>query len=245
MAAVIAYVAKELETSASMTAHEDERLPSYSTIKVLVAAAFWRAVERGELSETQPFAFQPWASVGGGGVLRGFRHAAKIALADYVHLMLAVSDNDATNVVAGFVGLERINALAEELGLTHTVMQRMMMDAAAVEEGRENYTCAGDLAALLEHLAVGDVLGPAVSGPIWASLEKQEHHDGIPRYLPADATYAGKCGDDSPVSRFAHDCALIRAGKRRTIIVVMTEEAGGFETVARTGAALYSAVQSA
>jgi beta-lactamase class A len=143
------------------------------------------------------------------------------------------------------VGLDKINALAQELGLAHTVMQRMMMDAAAADEGRDNYTSAGDLAALLEQLAVGDVLGPAVSGPIWASLEKQEHLDGIARYLPADATYAGKCGDDSPVSRFAHDCALIRAGKRRTIVVVMTEGAGGFETVARTGAALYGAVEKA
>jgi beta-lactamase class A len=242
---VIAYVAKELETGASMKAHEDERLPSYSTIKVLVAAAFWRAVDRDELSETQAFAFEPLASVGGGGVLRGFRHAARITLADYAHLMLAVSDNDATNIVAGFVGLDKINALAQELGLAHTVMQRMMMDAAAIDEGRDNYTSAGDLAALLEQLAVGDALGPAVSGPIWASLEKQEHLDGIARYLPAEATYAGKCGDDSPVSRFAHDCALVRAGKRRTVIVVMTEDAGGFETVARTGAALYGAVEKA
>jgi beta-lactamase class A len=245
MGAVIAYVVKELETGAAMTAREDERLPSYSTIKVLIAAAFWRAVERGELSETHPFAFQPWASVGGGGVLRGFRHAARITLADYAHLMLAVSDNDATNIVAGFVGLDKINALAEELGLTRTEMQRMMMDAAAVDEGRDNFTSAGDLARLLQELAVGDVLGPAVSGPIWASLEKQEHLDGIARYLPASATYAGKCGDDSPVSRFAHDCALIRAGDRRTVIVVMTEDAGGFETVARTGAALYEAMEQA
>jgi beta-lactamase class A len=245
MTTVIAYVARELGTGACMTAHGDERLPSFSTIKVLVAAAFWRAVERGELSETHPFAFQPWASVGGGGVLRGFRHAAKITLADYAHLMLAVSDNDATNIIASFVGLDKINALAEELGLEHTIMQRMMMDATAVEEGRDNFTCAADLASLLEQLAAGDALGAAVSGPIWASLEKQEHLDGIARYLPAGATYAGKCGDDMPVSHHAHDCALIREGERRTVIVVMTRDAGGFETVARTGAALYGALKEA
>ena len=239
---MIAYVAKELGSGALLTAHDDARLPSYSTIKVLVAAAFWRAVERGEISETHPYAFQPWASIGGGGVLRGFRHAAQITLADYAHLMLAVSDNDATNIVASFTGLDSVNALAEELGLEHTVMQRMMMDVAAVAAGRDNFTSPGDLAALLEQLATGDVLGPAVSGPIWASLEKQEHLDGIARYLPAGATYAGKCGDDSPVSRYAHDCALIRQGERRTVLVVMTEDAGGFETVAQTGASLYEAL---
>ena len=242
---MIAYVAKDLSSGACLRAHEDAEMPSYSTIKVLVAAAFWRAVARGDLDESQTFTFAPRASVGGGGVLRGFRHATGITLADLTHLMLAVSDNDASNIVTGFVGLDQINRLAAELGLEHTAMRRLMMDAKAVEEGRENVTTAGDLARLLEELAEGDVVGPAVSGPIWASLEKQEHRDGIARYLPAGAAYAGKCGDDSPVSRHAHDCALIREGERRVVLAVMTCDAGGFEAVARTGAALYEALKSA
>ena len=78
---MIAYVAKDLASGRRLTAHEEVQMPAFSTIKVLLAAAFWRAVERGELSEAEPYAFQPWSSVGGGGVLRGFRHAAKLALA--------------------------------------------------------------------------------------------------------------------------------------------------------------------
>ena len=62
---MIAYVAKDLASGVCLTAHEDVQMPAYSTIKVLLAAAFWRAVERGELSESQPYAFQPWGSVGG------------------------------------------------------------------------------------------------------------------------------------------------------------------------------------
>ena len=50
-------------------------------------------------------------------MLRGFRHAARITLADLAHLSLAVSDNDATNIVLAFVGLEPVNDLAAELGL--------------------------------------------------------------------------------------------------------------------------------
>lgn len=240
---MIAYVAKDLGSGRRLTVHEDVQLPSYSTIKVLLAAAFWRMVERGEIKEQQVFAFQPWASVGGSGVLRGFRHAAKICLADLVHLSLAVSDNDATNIVAAFVGFERVNELAGELGLTRTRMQRMMMDTDAAAEGRENLTSAGDLAALFEALAGGGVLEPAVSGPIWASLEAQEHLDGIPRYLPPTATYAGKAGDDAPVERYVHDCALIRDGDRRMVVAIMTDGAGGYETVSRLGAALCAALR--
>ncbi len=242
---MIAYVAKDLGTGRTLSAHAEVRLPSYSTIKVLLAAAFWRMVERGEIDEARAYAFQPPACVGGSGVLRGFRHAARLTLADLLHLALVVSDNDATNIVTACVGLERVNALADELGLGQTRMRRTMMDQAAAAEGRDNFTSAGDLARLLEELAVGERLGPAVSEPIWASLELQEHLDGLARYLPADAVYAGKCGDDSPVGRYAHDCALVRKGDRRAIVVVMTDGAGGFEAVSRTGAAVYAALTEA
>jgi beta-lactamase class A len=242
---VIAYVARDLDSGACLHVHDDVRLPAFSTVKVLLAAAFWRAVESGELDEAAQYAVEPGGSVGGSGVLRGFRHAASIAYGDLVHLMLAVSDNEATNIVASVVGLERVNALAAELGMARTVMARLMCDAEAVLAGRDNYTCAADLAALVEALAGGERFSPAVRNAVWASLEKQEHLDGIARYLPAGAAYAGKCGDDSPAGRYAHDFGLVRAGHVRAAVVVLTEDAGGFEAVARTGAALFGALSGA
>jgi len=168
-----------------------------------------------------------------------------LALADYAHLMLAVSDNDATNVVARIVGFDRVNDLADALDLRQTAMRRLMMDAEAVAAGRDNHTCAADLAKLVEEIAGGEILGPAVAGPVLASLERQEHLDGIARYLPAAASYAGKCGDDSPAGRYAHDCALICEGDSRVVMAIMTDGAGGFEAVSRTGAALYGALRLA
>ena len=242
---MIAYVAKDLGSGECLSAHDDVRLPAFSTVKVLLAAAFWRAVDGGELDDAARYAFEPGGSVGGSGVLRGFRHAASIAYGDLVHLMLAVSDNEAANIVASAVGFERVNALAAELGMGCTVMARLMCDAQAVQAGRDNFTCAADLATLVEALAGGERLSVAVRDAVWASLEKQEHLDGIARYLPAGAVYAGKCGDDSPVCRYAHDFGLVRAGGLRAAIVVLSEDAGGFEAVARIGAALFGALSGA
>jgi beta-lactamase class A len=242
---MIAYVARELDTGRTLSAHDDLQLPAYSTIKVLLAAAFWHLVARGGLDEATRYSFEPGSCVGGSGLLRGLRHAAELSLADIMHLALVVSDNDATNIIASVVGLERVNELARELGLTQTRMQRLMMDQDAVAAGRENYTSAGDLARLLEELAAGEELEPLVGERVLASLELQEHLDGIARYLPPEACYAGKCGDDSPVGRFAHDCALLRTGEHRAVLVVMTRDSGGFEAVARTGAALYAALGEA
>ena len=240
---MIAFVARDLRTGRCLASRERTRLPAFSTIKVLIAAAFWEAVAEGVLRETRVYAYQPWSGVGGSGVLRGFRHAAKLTLADCAHLMLAVSDNTATNIVLAFLGLARVNALAGRLGLADTVVQRAMMDEAAVREGRDNLTSAADLAALLEELAVGTRLGPAVTGPVWASLEAQEHLDGIPRYLPPAAVYAGKCGDDSPAGRYTHDCGLVREGERRVVMAIMTDGGEGYEAVSRLGAALYEALR--
>ncbi len=241
MVAMIAYVARELGTGRTLSAHEDVQLPSYSTIKVLLAAAFWRMVARGELDEAEEYCFQPGACVGGSGVLQGFRFPATVRLADLVHLSLVVSDNDASNIITGLVGFERVNALAGELGMTRTRMRRLMMDAEAVEAGRENHTSAGDLARLLEALVDGS-LEPLVGERVLASLALQEHLDGIARYLPAGAVYLGKCGDDWPDGRVAHDCALVRADGRDAVVVVMTSDSGGYEAVSRTGAALYAAL---
>jgi beta-lactamase class A len=239
---MISYVARELDTGTTLSTHEDVQLPSYSTIKVLLAAAFWRMVARGELDEAQEYCFEPGSCVGGSGVLRGLRHGATLSLCDVLHLALVVSDNDATNIVAEVVGFDRVNALADELGMAQTRMQRPMMDTEAAAAGRDNLTSAGDLARLIQVLAEGRKLEPLVGERILASLGLQEHLDGIARYLPPGVTYAGKCGDDAPAGRFAHDCALITADGRRAVIVVMTRDSGGIETVARTGAALYAAL---
>ena len=97
---MIAYVARDLGTGRTLSAREDVPLPSYSTIKVLVAATFWRLVARGALDEATPYSFEPGSCVGGSGALRGLRHAAELSLADIMHLALVVSDNDATNIIA-------------------------------------------------------------------------------------------------------------------------------------------------
>ncbi len=238
---MIAWHARNLTTGRVSAQHDDVVVPSFSTIKILLAAAFWKAVEAGELNEARPYAFQPWQAVGGAGVLRGFRHAAKMALADYVHLALVVSDNDATNVAIAFTGMERVNALAAQLGLPATALRRVMMDWDSAKAGVDNTTSARDLAALLELLAAGDArIGALACERVLASLALQEHLDGLPRGLPPDALYAGKPGDDQPEGRFAHDCGLVTTPAGETLVmVVLTDGEGSYDAVARTTRALY------
>ena len=125
-------------------------MPAASTIKVLVSAALWSAVQRGELDPGRRVRVADTPAPGGGGLIESMHVETSLCLADLDLLMLAVSDNAATNVVIETVGMERVNALAADLRLEHTRLRRRMMDAAAVARGEDNTTCAADMVALLE-----------------------------------------------------------------------------------------------
>jgi beta-lactamase class A len=64
-----------------------------------------------------------------------------VTLGDCALLMLAFSDNAATNVLLERLGFEAVNAEASRLGAEHTQVQRLMMS-----DGPENVTSARDLA---------------------------------------------------------------------------------------------------
>src|SRR5256885_9694918 len=82
----------------------------------------------------------------------------RITLRDLATMMVAVSDNSATNVLIDRVGMENVNAFLESLGLTHTRLRRKMMDLKAASEGRENVSTPAEMMALLEALYSGKVL---------------------------------------------------------------------------------------
>ena len=109
----------------------DVVVPAASTIKIFVASAFWRsgldAMERVEVPTV------PWSLAD--------RLAGPLTLGDCALLMLAVSDNAATNVLLERLGFDAVNEEARRLGAESTQIGRFMVAA-----GPENLTCARDLA---------------------------------------------------------------------------------------------------
>ena len=81
-------------------------VPAASTIKLFVASAFWRSeldpAERAVVEAT------PWSVAD--------RLTGPVTLADCALLMLAFSDNAATNVLLARLGFDAVNREAERLG---------------------------------------------------------------------------------------------------------------------------------
>ena len=92
----------------------DRVVPAASTIKLFVASAFWRSgLDPGEQAEVEP---TPWSVAD--------RLSGPVTLGDCALLMLAFSDNAATNVLLLLLGFDAVNDEAERLGAEHTEVRR-------------------------------------------------------------------------------------------------------------------------
>ena len=83
---------------------------------------------------------------------------APVSCRDLAEGMITVGDNAATNLLIRRVGVGRVNALADELGLRRTAPRRGMMDLGARLRGEENTTSASDMAALMREIWAGPAL---------------------------------------------------------------------------------------
>jgi hypothetical protein len=126
----------------------DRVIPAASTIKLFIASAFWRSgLDPAERVEVPPV---PWSVADA---------LASVTLADCALLMLAFSDNAATNVLLERLGFDAVNEEAARLGCERTEVRRPM-----IGDGPENLTCARDLArglAAIEEERILDALGRA------------------------------------------------------------------------------------
>lgn len=196
----------------------DEAVPAASTIKVPILAAVLREVDRGRLRLQCRIPLPP-RRTGGSGVLQSMTGVEELTLADLLTLMIAVSDNTATNAVIETTGMGPINAFCAELGLRGTVLRRLMMDAEAAARGLENTTTALDQARLLEALAGDTVLTEPLRAFAMRALEAQQFNDALPALLPDGARVAHKTGELPGVR---HDVGIITAaGGRRAVVSVL------------------------
>src|SRR3974377_2393751 len=82
---------------------------------------------------------------------------------DLATFMVAVSDNSATNVLIDRVGMQNVNAMLDSLGLTHTRLQRKMMDVKAARQGRENLSTPRAMMTFFANLYPAKVLNKSLT----------------------------------------------------------------------------------
>jgi len=133
--------------------------------------------------------------------------------------MIIISDNMATNILIDLLGINNINNTAEQLGLKQTVLQRKMMDFKAKASGKDNFTCANDMAHILELIYTGKAINNESSKIMLNILLRQQVNGSLNLYLPGEVKIAHKTGD---LDNLEHDVGIVYLPTTNYIICVLT-----------------------
>ena len=207
----------DLSSGTTVAYHADEKMPSASMIKLLIAETFLRQVDEGRHTLDEMRTLKAEDIVGGTGSLGARGAGAEVSCRELVQLMIAESDNVATNVLIDLCGMDAVNEEAKRLKLKHTELGRHMMDTAAAERGLDNYTCADDLAVLLKMVYEQTFASPKLSTFMLECLEAQTDNDAIPCGLPAGTLFAHKTGT---LADARHDGGIVEGGKPYVLVVL-------------------------
>lgn len=237
---ILGVAIEDLTTGQTFLLHADEVFPQASTIKVAVLAELYRQAQGGELKLNDLYTMNSVDLVPDSDIMGGLTPGVtRLTLRDLATMMVAVSDNSATNVLIDRVGMENVNALMDSLGLHHTRLQRKMMDLKAAGEGRENLSTPAEMMTLLADLYRGTVLNRPLTDDFFKMLSTHKE-SFIPRYLPDDLKIANKPGELEGVR---NDCGIVFAQKRPYAICAMTtylrRERDGEEAIAKISLAVY------
>ena len=199
--------------------HANDVFPQASSIKICVLAELYRQAQQGKLKLTDLYTVNAADLVPDSDIMNGLTPGVtRITLRDLATMMLAVSDNSATNVLIDRVGMENVNAFLSAQGLRDTRLRRKMMDLKAATEGRENISTPNEMAKLLQALYRGEILNKEMTDDFFKVLSTHKE-SFIPRNLPEDLKIANKPGELEGVR---NDSGVIFVDKRPYILCVMT-----------------------
>lgn len=128
-------------------------VPSASVIKIPILALMMEEASAGRLDWAETTRIEAAEMVGGAGTLQTHGADTTLTWRRLAELMIAVSDNTATNEIIRRLGMDAINGYLSGHGMEATRLRRFMMDFEAARAGRDNTTSARETAALLRRFA--------------------------------------------------------------------------------------------
>src|SRR3954468_4159088 len=232
---VVGYSIVDLTTGERVGHLERETFPTASAIKLAIVYELFKQAEEGKIRLEETTTLDRRQAVGGTGVLVEMG-TPTLSIRDYAVLMVTLSDNTATNLLIDRLGIERIAARMQRLGLNGTRLRRHMMDGAAARRGEENVSTPDELARLLA--VMNDGMPEAIA------LLKKPKDNRLRKGLPEGVASADKSGELEGVRV---DAGIVFAKNRPYVLSVMTtflkDEAEGeraIETISRTAYEYFS-----
>jgi beta-lactamase class A len=225
----VAVALKNLETGESWYHNADEVMPTASLIKVAVLFEAYQQADEGKIQLHDRLTLHDSDKVPGSGILRdNFSDGATFTLRDALRLMIAVSDNTATNMVLERVGIRAVNKRMEAWGFPNTKVNALSFKGSTTSvdpERSRRYglgsTTAREALRLFEELYAGTRQRPALKQAMLAHLRHNDDRDRFPRLLPPGTPLWHK---DGATERVRNDAGLIQTHGGTVALCVLTKD---------------------
>jgi len=238
---VLAVAVKDLTSQEEFFINPDEVMPQASSIKIAVLAELYLQAQQDKLKLTDEYVVRKEDLVPGSDIMLGLTAGVtRLTLRDLATMMVAVSDNSATNVLIDRLGLENVNSMLESQGLHVTRLRRKMMDLKAASEGRENVSTPREMMTLLEKIYRAQLLNKEMTDDLLKVLSTHKE-SALLQGLPDEAVAASKPGELEAVR---NDSGIVFVKNRPYILCVMTaylkDEKEGSATIRKISALAYT-----
>lgn len=219
---------KNLKTGESFTWNADEVMPTASLIKLPVMIEAYRQIDAGRLDPNKTLTLTDEERVPGSGVLTDhFSPGVKLPLRDAIRLMIAYSDNTATNMVVEQIGIDATAKLMKKLGHPETQLHSKVWrrDLSVAPERSNKYglgsTTASDMVALLTELYEKRVASETSCEAMIGHLRACQGDNQVRRYLPDTVTVGNKTG---AVSNTRTDAGVIESKAGDIVYCLLTTD---------------------
>ncbi|MDQ6759986.1 MAG: class A beta-lactamase-related serine hydrolase [Acidobacteriota bacterium] len=233
----VSIYAKNLDTDKTYGLRENDRVRTASTIKLPIMATVFAMVEQGRAKWSEMLTLTTDDKVSGSGVASEFSDGVKLPLRDWVHLMIVLSDNTATNLILDRITADAVNDYMDKLGLKQTrSMRKVLGDGKDLKANPSGFSKAGllpenkrfglgsstprEMVMLLEMLEKGQVVSPAASKEMLSILRRQQDHGGIARKL-GEVKVANKSG---ALDRLRSDVGIVYSRHGKIAMAITCED---------------------
>lgn len=131
------------------------------------------------------------------------------SITNCLKVMITVSDNACGERLGTMVGWDKQNQRLHKLGYTNTYLR-----AYGTQQ-----TSAHDTALLLQRLYKGELVNPAHTASLLASLKAQTINNRLPTGLPAGSSISHKTGD---LNGYIHDAGIVYSPNGQYIIAALS-----------------------
>jgi beta-lactamase class A len=225
----VAIAVKHLRNGDSYYFRADEPMPTASLIKLAVMIEAYQQAEEEKIRLNDRVTLHEKDKVPGSGVLtEHFSDGATLSLRDAVRLMIAFSDNTATNLVLDKIGIDATAKRMEGWGYPNTRIHAKVFrgDTTSIAPERSKRfglgsTTAREMIGILENLEMGKLDSPKACKEMLEHLKKCNDQDKFTRFLQAETVVAHKTGS---VNSIRTDAGILYLPTGPLALCVLTEK---------------------